>query len=66
MKQTIVGISRLVQREQGKRISIFFVIPKRIRRVSDRDGLVVILGYTKGTLQRNIIEPLQKFMENPL
>lgn len=44
----------------GKTYIDFFVIPKRIRRVSDRDGLVVILGYTKGTLQRNIIEPLQK------
>lgn len=44
----------------GKTYLDYFVIPKRIREVSGKDGLVVILGNTKGTLQRNIIEPLQK------
>lgn len=43
----------------GKTYLDYFVIPKRIRRVSNLPGLVVILGNTKGTLQRNIIEPLQ-------
>lgn len=43
----------------GKTYLDYFVIPKRIRRVKDLPGLVVILGNTKGTLQRNIIEPLQ-------
>ena len=43
----------------GKTYLDYFVIPKRIRRVSGLPGLVVILGNTKGTLQRNIIEPLQ-------
>ncbi len=44
----------------GKTYLDYFVIPKRIRRVKDLDGLVVLLGNTKGTLQRNIIDPLQK------
>jgi len=44
----------------GKTYLDYFVIPKRIRAVSGKDGLTVILGNTKGTLQRNIIEPLQK------
>lgn len=44
----------------GKTYMDYFVIPKRIRRLIGKDGLVVILGNTKGTLQRNIIEPLQK------
>lgn len=44
----------------GKTYMDYFVIPKRIRAVSGKDGLTVILGNTKGTLQRNIIEPLQK------
>lgn len=44
----------------GKTYMDYFVIPKRIRAVAGLDGLVVILGHTKGTLQRNIIEPLQK------
>ncbi len=44
----------------GKTYLDYFVIPKRIRAVRGKDGLVVLLGNTKGTLQRNIIEPLQK------
>ncbi len=44
----------------GKTYLDYFVIPKRIRAVSGYDGLTVILGNTKSTLQRNVIEPLQK------
>lgn len=43
----------------GKTYLDYFVIPRRIRRVAGLPGLIVILGNTKGTLQRNIIEPLQ-------
>ena len=43
----------------GKTYMDYFVIPKRIRAVSGKSGLVVLLGNTKGTLQRNIIDPLQ-------
>lgn len=43
----------------GKTYLDYFVIPMRIRRVAGLDGLTVFLGNTKGTLQRNIIEPLQ-------
>lgn len=43
----------------GKTFMDYFVIPKRIRAVKGLPGLVVILGNTRGTLQRNIIEPLQ-------
>lgn len=44
----------------GKTYLDYYVIPMRIRRVAGRPGLVVILGNTKGTLTRNIIEPLQQ------
>ena len=44
----------------GKTYLDYYVIPKRIRAVAGKDGLNVILGNTKGTLQRNVIEPLQK------
>lgn len=44
----------------GKTYLDYYIIPKRIRAVAGKDGLVVILGNTRGTLQRNIIEPLQK------
>ena len=37
----------------------YYVIPKRIRTVSGKDGLNVMLGHTLGTLRRNIIYPLQ-------
>lgn len=43
----------------GKTYMDYFVIPKRILAVKGLDGLNVILGNTKGTLQRNIIEPMQ-------
>lgn len=43
----------------GKTHLDYYVIPKRIRSVANEQGLNVILGNTKGTLQRNIIEPLQ-------
>ncbi len=44
----------------GKTYMDYFLIPKRIRAVAGKDGLVVLLGNTKGTLTRNVIEPLQK------
>lgn len=43
----------------GKTYMDYFLIPMRLRNVSGKDGLNVILGNTKSTLQRNIIEPLQ-------
>ena len=43
----------------GKTYLDYFVIPKRIRSVAGMDGLVFILGNTKGTLQRNVIEPMK-------
>lgn len=44
----------------GKTFMDYYVIPKRIRAVAGKDGLIVFLGNTRGTLQRNIIEPLQR------
>lgn len=43
----------------GKTYMDYYLIPMRIRDAAGKDGLTVILGNTKGTLQRNIIEPLQ-------
>lgn len=43
----------------GKTYLDYYLIPKRIRAVHGLDGLVVLLGNTKGTLTRNIIEPLR-------
>lgn len=43
----------------GKTYMDYFLIPKRIRAAAGPDGLTVLLGNTKGTLTRNIIEPLR-------
>ena len=43
----------------GKTFLDYYLIPRRLREVSGKQGLNVILGNTKSTLQRNIIEPLQ-------
>ena len=43
----------------GKTYLDYFVIPRRVRERMGKEGLVVFLGNTKGTLQRNVIEPMQ-------
>ena len=43
----------------GKTYLDYYLLPKRLRAVHGKEGLNVILGNTKSTLQRNIIEPLQ-------
>lgn len=44
----------------GKTYMDYYVIPKRIRARVGKEGLAFILGVSKGTIQRNIIEPLQR------
>lgn len=44
----------------GKTWLDYYIIPKRIRECAGRDGLIVLIGNTRGTLQRNIIEPMQE------
>lgn len=44
----------------GKTYMDLYLLLYRIREVADKDGIIVILGNTRGTLQRNIIEPLVK------
>jgi PBSX family phage terminase large subunit len=44
----------------GKTYLDYFMIPKRIHAVRGLDGLIILLGNTRGTLQRNVIEPMQK------
>lgn len=43
----------------GKTYGDYFLIPKRLLDVRGRPGLRLLMGNTKGTLQRNLIEPLQ-------
>lgn len=43
----------------GKTYLDYFVIPRSIRERAGKPGLTVMMGNTKGTLQRNVIEPMQ-------
>lgn len=43
----------------GKTYMDYYVIPKRIRARVGMEGHSAILGVSRGTIQRNIIEPLQ-------
>ena len=41
-------------------LDIIYTIPDRIRERSGLEGLYVILGVSKGTIERNILEPLRE------
>ena len=43
----------------GKTYLDYYVIPKRIRARIGKPGLTVILGVTKSTIERNILEPMR-------
>lgn len=43
----------------GKTYLDYFVIPREIRKRAGLPGRIVFLGNTKGTLQRNVIDPMQ-------
>ena len=47
-------------------LDILYTIPKRIRERSGKEGLYVILGVSKGTIERNILEPLRERFGNNL
>ena len=42
-------------------LDLHYTIPARLLNVRGKEGLDVFLGNTKGTLQRNVIEPMQEF-----
>ena len=43
----------------GKTYMDYFLIPKRIRARTGKDGLCVIMGVSKATIERNILEPMR-------
>lgn len=43
----------------GKTYLDYFIIARSIRERVGKEGLVVLMGNTKGTLQRNVIDPMQ-------
>lgn len=49
----------------GKTYLDYFLIPRRIRACTG-SGLIVLLGNTKGTLERNILEPMRSIWGDEL
>lgn len=47
----------------GKTYLDYFMIPRRIRACGN-DGLILLLGNTKGTLERNILDPMRNIWGN--
>ena len=45
-------------------LDTLYVIPKRIRERLGQPGLVVLLGNTRGTLQRNVLDPMAEIYGN--
>lgn len=43
-----------------------WVIPKRIRERRNEEGLTVILGVTKATIERNVLEPMRRIYGDTL
>ena len=41
-------------------LDIIYTIPQRIRERSGKAGLYVIMGVSKGTIERNVLEPLRE------
>lgn len=50
----------------GKTYMDYYVIPKRIRARIGKPGLAVILGVTKSTIERNILEPMRNIWGSDL
>lgn len=50
----------------GKTYMDYFVIPMRIRARIGKPGLTVILGVTKSTIERNILEPMRNIWGDDL
>ena len=44
----------------GKTFLDLLIIPKRIRARLEKPGLVVILGVSKSTIERNVLEPMRE------
>lgn len=41
-------------------VDISYVIPKRLRELKDKDGLNVIIGVSKETIERNVLYPMRE------
>lgn len=47
-------------------VDIVYTVPRRIRNVADYEGLSVILGVSKETIERNVLQPMREKYTNRL
>lgn len=50
----------------GKTWLDYYMIPRRIREVSDLPGHVILIGNTQATLERNVLEPMRNMYGDTL
>lgn len=50
----------------GKTFMDYYVIPMRIRERAGKPGLIVLMGNSRGTLQRNVIDPMREIYGDKL
>ena len=41
-------------------VDVVYMIPRRIRNVADKSGLAVIMGVSKETIERNVLQPMRE------
>lgn len=47
-------------------VDVAHMIPERLRAVSDKEGLNVILGVSKETIERNVLQPMREIFTSTL
>lgn len=50
----------------GKTYLDYYIIPKRIRSIEGKSGIVLLLGNTQSTLERNVLEPMRNIYGSSL
>lgn len=47
-------------------VDVAHIIPERLRAVADKDGLNVIMGVSKETIERNVLQPMREIYTDAL
>ena len=47
-------------------VDVAYIIPFRIRQRADKPGLTVIMGVSKGTIERNVLQPMREIYTGEL
>ena len=47
-------------------VDMAYTVPSRIRRVSGKDGLTVLIGVSRDTIERNILQPMREIYTDAL